>query len=67
MGVREGQKTKEDPNALRVNNISYIISFYRFPQCVISTTSCTVGTSTWLCFPDVNRNLDIFKGLATKT
>lgn len=46
MGVREGQKTKEDPNALRVNNISYIISFYRFPQCVISTTSCTVGTST---------------------
>lgn len=49
------------------DNVSYIVSFYRFPQCVISTTGCTVGTSPMqLWFPGVNRNLDIFKGLAIK-
>lgn len=37
MGVREDQEKKEDPKALGVNNISYKVSFYRFPRCVSST------------------------------
>lgn len=45
MGVREDQKEKEDPKALSVNKRSCIVSFYRFPQCVISTAGCAVGTS----------------------
>lgn len=67
MGVREDQEKKENPNALSINNISHIVSFYRFPKCVISTSGCIVGTSpVWMWFPDVNGNLDIFKVLAIK-
>lgn len=41
-GVKEDQEDKEDPNALSVNDVSYIVVFYRFPQCVVSTTIISV-------------------------
>lgn len=66
-GVREDPEKKEDTNALSVNNMSYKVSFYRFPQSVISAPGCTVGTSpVWMWLPQVNGNSDIFRGLAIK-
>lgn len=65
MGVRKDQKKKEDPNAHSINDLSYLVSFYRFPVC--DFTGCSVADSPmWLWLPDMNGDLDIFKGLAIK-